>query len=346
MKTILITGGSGFFGAYLTEILLNEGYAARVLDRDNIEDEAIKKRISFFKGDVRDKDLADKACKDIDYLFHNAAIVPVSRSSKREFLDINVNGTRNILERALLNKVKKVVFVSSSAPYGIPKEIPITEDTKFNPVCDYGRSKIEAEKVCNEYRRKGLNIIIIRPRTIVGSGRLGIFQILFSWIADNKRIYTIGDGKNRVQLMSKSDFAQVCLASIRRECVNEDFNIGAGGYGTVNEDLEGLIKYTGSSSKICHIPEKLAQGALFLLDKTNLSPFTPWHYKTAGETFYFNTSKAEKLLGWQPKMSNIDMLKDGYDWYIKNRNSVDSHYGTTHTYSVRQKILRVLKGIS
>ena len=126
------------------------------------------------------------------FCFQNAAVLPISRSQKKIFWQVNVSGTQNVLQSSLSNKVKKVIFISSSAPYGIPKEIPLREGSEFNPVCDYGRSKIAAERVCNEYRAKGLNIIILRPRTILGRGRLGLFQILYSWIADRKNIYIIG----------------------------------------------------------------------------------------------------------------------------------------------------------
>ncbi|MBN1871457.1 MAG: NAD(P)-dependent oxidoreductase, partial [Candidatus Omnitrophica bacterium] len=301
MEKVLITGGSGFFGAHLAERLLRDDYSVRVLDRNEIDQDSLRKSVNFIKGDVRDRDTVTRACKDIDYVFHNAAILPVSRSSKREYWDVNVNGTQNVLRASLLNHIKKVIFISSSAPYGIPRIIPIKETTEFNPICDYGRSKAEAERACKDYRGRGLNVIILRPRTIIGTGRLGIFQILYSWIADNKNIYTIGSGENLMQFLSDKDFVEACILSIGRACVNEDLNLGAEKFGTVKEALQELIKYAKSSSQIKALPGKAAESVLFILDKLNLSPFTPWHYKTSDKPFYFDISKAKKILDWNPK---------------------------------------------
>ncbi|UCC95834.1 MAG: NAD(P)-dependent oxidoreductase [Candidatus Omnitrophota bacterium] len=346
MQKVLVTGGSGFFGVFLVRRLLDKKYRLKVLDAEDISNHEIKEKIEFIKGDVRDKRIIKEICKDVDCVFHNAAVLPISRSKKRIFWEVNIDGTRNVLDASLCNKVKKTVFISSSAPYGIPQEIPITEDTEFNPVCDYGRSKIEAEKICNEYRDRGLDIIILRPRTIVGKGRLGLFQILYSWIADNKNIYIIGKGNNLFSFLSERDLVNACILSIEKDCKNEDFNLGTDRFRTVKEDLGELINYAKSSSKIVSLPAKLAKIILRALDIFNLSPFTAWHYKTPDKPFYFDITKAQKILGWQPEMSNFDMFKDSYDWYLSHREEVDFTFGITHTKSVRQRILKVLKSFS
>lgn len=343
---MLITGGSGFFGQHLVRGLLSKNYRIRVLDIEDFRDREIEKNIEFIKGDVRDKERVEASCKDIDYVFHNVALLPVSRSKKNIFWEVDVTGTKNILNASLTNKVKKVVFTSSSAPYGIPKESPITEKTEFNPVCDYGRSKIEAEQICNKYRKRDLNIIVLRPRTIIGKGRLGLFQILYSWIADNKNIYIIGKGDNLCQLLGERDLVDACIFSIEKPCQNEDFNLGTDRFRTVREDLQGLIDHAKSASKIIPLPPKPTKAVLRTLDMLNLVPFTSWHYLTSDKPFYFDISKAKRILGWQPKVSNLDMLKGSYDWYVSNRETIDSDFGTTHTKSPRQRILRILKKLS
>jgi len=346
MQKVLVTGGSGFFGIHLVKELLNKGYRIKVLDTEDPKCLKVEEKIEFIKGDIRDKKIVKEACKSIDFVFHNAAVLPVSRFNKKIFWEVNVNGTRNVLKASLYNKVKKVIFISSSAPYGIPKDCSITENTEFNPICNYGRSKIEAERICNEYRNKGLNIIILRPRTIVGKGRLGLFQILYSWIADNKIIYLIGRGDNLFQLLSEKDLVNACILSIEKYCKNEDFNLGTDRFESVKEDLQELIDYARSSSRIVSLPSNLAKTILRILDIVNLSPFTPWHYMTPDKPFYFDISKAKKILGWQPEMSNLDMFKESYDWYLSHRKEVDSKFGITHRESVRQRILKVLKGLS
>ncbi|MEI8349273.1 MAG: NAD(P)-dependent oxidoreductase [Candidatus Omnitrophota bacterium] len=343
---VLITGGSGFFGTSLTKGLLEKEYSVRILDPEYPASADIRPRIEFIQGDIRNKEIVREASKGISIVFHNAAILPISRSHKKIFWEVNVEGTRTILETALINKVRKVIFISSSAPYGIPKDTPVTENTPFNPVCDYGRSKIAAEEICNEYRSKGLDVVILRPRTLVGKGRLGLFQILFNWIADNKRIYLIGKGNNPFSFLSERDFVKACIVSIEKDCKNGDFNLGTDKFNTVKEDLESLIRSVGSSSKIVPLPASATKLLLSVFDMFSVVPFTPWHYKTCDKPFYFDITKARKTLGWFPEVSNFEMLKDGYNDYISHRKDIDSDFGTIHTKSVRQRILRVLKSLS
>ncbi|MCM8795681.1 MAG: NAD(P)-dependent oxidoreductase [Candidatus Omnitrophica bacterium] len=339
---VLITGGAGFFGIHLTRALLNKGYNIRVIDTEDLNEPEIDKKVEFIKVDVRNKHLIEGLIKDIDFVIHNAAVLPISRTKKKIFWEVNVQGTRNVLEPSLKNKVKKFIFISSSAPYGIPKELPIREGTEFNPVCNYGRSKLEAERVCNEYRKKGLNIIILRPRTILGEGRLGIFQILFNWIAEGKNIYIIGRGDNLFQFLSERDLVSACILSLERDCYNEDFNLGAENYSTLKEDLKDLIIYAKSNSKIVSIPPKTSKILLRILDFLNLIPLTPWHYLTLDKPFYFDITKAKRILGWSPKDSNYKMLTRSYDWYLIHRKEIDRDFGTTHRKSLRQKILKLL----
>ncbi|MFH1339230.1 MAG: NAD-dependent epimerase/dehydratase family protein [Candidatus Omnitrophota bacterium] len=346
MRNVLVTGGSGFLGLYLVKVLLDNDYRVRIIDREGLNSAGIEEKIEFIKGDIRCKEIVREVCKGIDYVFHNAAALPISRSKKKILREVNAGGTQNVLDACLCERVKKVVFISSSATYGIPKDCPITENTEFNPVCNYGRSKIEAERICNEFRKKRLDITILRPRTVVGEGRLGIFQILYSWIAQGKNIYIIGRGDNPYQLLSKKDLASACILSIEKYCKNEDFNLGAEKFGTVREALQDLIEYAKSASKIVSLPSGFAKIVLGTLDALSLSPFTAWHYMTPDRPFYFDISKAKKILGWQPEMSNCDMFKESYNWYLSHREEVDFEFGITHSKSARQRILRVLKGLS
>ena len=345
VSRVLVTGGSGFFGSHLVQELLSKKYEVRNLD--------ILKPVTetadggeFIKADLRVVEQVEKACIGVDFIIHNAAIIPVSRATKDMFRDINVGGTRNVLRAAVNNNVKKVIYISSSAVYGIPKETPITEATPFNPVCDYGRSKVEAESVCNDFRKEGLDVVILRPRTIMGRGRLGLFQILFNWIADSKNVYLIGNGKKLFQMLDMNDFLRACTISLTLDCRNEDFNLGASIYGTVRDDLRTLIDYAGTKSSIVSTPDKLVKAVLCIMDLVGMVPFTRWHYLTADKAFYFDSRKAKKLLGWEPSISNVDMFKDGFDWYLFNRDKIDGDFGVTHNKSLRQRFLKVLKALS
>jgi nucleoside-diphosphate-sugar epimerase len=339
----LITGGSGFFGSHLINGLLKHNYLVRVLDKQRFDDPETLKRIEFINADICDKAQTNKALEGIDYLFHNAALLPISRSTKKIFREVNVFGTKNVLDAALRNKTKKVVFISSSAVYGIPEECPVTENTKFGPICNYGRSKLEAEEACNEFKKMGLDIVILRPRTVIGKGRLGIFQLLYSRIADNKNVYILGSGNNLFQSLGTEDLVNACILCLCKDCRNEDFNLGADGFKTLKEEICELIDYADSSSKVISIPAGLARFILRSLDALNLAPFTRWHYMTFDKAFYFDSSKAKRMLGWQPKISSFEMYRESYDWYITHKKEADLRFGKTHKNSVRQGILKVTK---
>ncbi|MAG08676.1 epimerase [Candidatus Woesearchaeota archaeon] len=340
-ETCLVTGGSGFFGTHLVRKLLEKKRKVRVFDIAEPE-EGVRGKVEFFKGDIRDFDSVNKTCKNIDVVYHTVAVVPISKAGKK-FDEINAGGTRNILEAALRNKVKSFVHISSTAIYKVPKKGDvITEDYPIMPVGDYGRAKYHAEKICFEYMKKGLNITILRPRTIIGTGRLGIFSILFDWIRRGKNIYILGNGNNLFSYVSASDLAEASILASKKG-FGLFLNIGAEEYGTFKGDLKKLVRYAKSKSRFVTINAELTRLILQVLDKIGLSPLTEWHYKTVDKEYVFDVSKAKKVLGWKPKDSNERMFKDTYDWYLKNYKQLDKRIGTTHRFSAKQGILKLLK---
>ena len=123
--------------------------------------------------------------------------------------------------------MRRVVFVSSTAVYGVPDKHPIEEDDPLHGVGHYGESKIEAEDAVRAFMRRGLDCVILRPKTFIGPERLGVFEILFDWIRDGRRIYTLGDGSNRYQLLAVEDLVEAILLSARkRTAAWETLNVG------------------------------------------------------------------------------------------------------------------------
>lgn len=338
-----VTGGSGFFGLHLLNTLLAKNEEIIVFDQVALDDEYQKRGVKSIVGDIRNLEQLTAAMAGADFVHHNAAVLPISRSGN-VFWEVNVEGTRNVLKAALQNKVKKVLNVSTSAVYGIPRQVPITEQTPLTPLGDYGTAKFDAEEVCRAFRKEhDLDISIVRPRTLVGTGRLGIFGILFDWIRRGKHVYVIGDGKNLFQLLSARDMAEACYLMTIKECKNEDFNLGADAYGTVQSDLDELIKHARTNAKVRPVNAFIVRNILSFLDLLRMSPLVDWHYKTPHKPFYFDISKAKTMLGWQPQDSNIQMYRDTYDWFINHREEVEKSVGTTHRKSVKQGMLKVLR---
>lgn len=342
-----VTGGAGFFGLHLLERLTATGHEAVVFDRVALDEAWTKRGVRSVVGDVRDLTAMTEAMRGCEAVHHNAAVLPIARSGQ-EYWDINVEGTRNVLKAASAVGARKVLSVSTSAVYGIPKSVPINEHTPLTPLGEYGQAKFDAEEVCRAHRKEhGLDVTIVRPRTIVGTGRLGIFGILFDWIRRGKNVYVIGDGKNLFQLLSARDLADACLKMTEKPCVNEDFNIGAADFGTVAGDLEELIAYAKTPARVRPVNAALVRAVLGFFDMLRLSPLVDWHYKTPHKPFFFDITKARTMLGWEPKDSNRQMFRDTYDWYLANYEKIDkTTSGTTHRKTVKQGVLRVIRAFS
>ncbi len=337
----LITGGSGFCGSYIVKRLLSDGEKVRIFDLINFSDP--HPNLEFFKGDIRDQEAIKRACQGIERIFHTVALVPLSKAGQR-FWDVNVSGTENLLSVAFEMGIKKVVHLSSSAIFGTPK-MPIKENAPYDPIGPYGRAKMDGELRCHEYIKRGLNISIIRPRTMMAPGRLGIFQILFDWIRRGKKIYIIGNGSNRFQFLHAEDLAEACVLAGNKEG-SDTYNIGADEYSTLREDLEALIKHAGTKSKVAGLPVTPTIAILKILDKIRLSPLAPWHYLTYHKDFYFNNIKPKDELGWRPKWGNVDMFIASYEWYLKHHKEVDKMMGKSHRFSPRHGLLKILRLIS
>jgi nucleoside-diphosphate-sugar epimerase len=267
-------------------------------------------------------------------------------ASRESIRSANVGGTATVLAAATEAGVGRTVLVSSTAVYGIPKVHPIHEHDPLVGVGWYGESKIEAEEVTRDFGRRGLDFAIIRPKTFIGPERLGVFEILFDWIRDNRRIYTLGSGANRYQLLAVEDLVDaIVLAAERPEARGETLNVGANEFGTVRSDLQALIDHAGSTSRLTPVPARPAEIALRGLELLRVSPLAEWHYKTAHRDSFVDVSKAERLLGWSPRWSNAEALCRTYDWYLAHRDTLAAA-GVTHRVPWNQQALALLKKIS
>jgi nucleoside-diphosphate-sugar epimerase len=339
-----ISGGAGFLGLHLARRLLANGHEVRSLDLVPLGEPALDVR--ELRGDIRDETAARELVAGARILVHAAAALPI-RGSRAEIESVNVDGTLTLLSAAAEAGVRRVVFVSSTAVYGVPEKHPIEEGDPLAGVGHYGESKIAAEDVCRAFMRRGLDCVILRPRTFIGPERLGVFEILFDWIREGRRIYTLGDGSNRYQLLAVEDLVEaIVLSASKRAAANETMNLGAKEFGTVRSDLQALIDHAGSASRLTSVPIRPAELALRALELARVSPLVEWHYKTAHRDSYVNISKAEDILGWKPRLSNAQALIESYDWYSANRQHVAVAAGVTHRVPWNQQALGLLKKVS
>lgn len=338
MKNVLVTGGSGYFGLTLVEKLLERDCRVNVLDLQKAED--LPPKVQFLEGDVRYNWTLPEAFEGVDTVFHCVAQVPLVKD-KELFNAVNKEGTRNVLEAALEAGCKKVVYISSSAVFGIPQSNPVTEETPATPMEAYGQAKYEAELICHQYEQKGLEISIIRPRTIVGHGRLGIFGVLFEWISQGYNVPVFGRGDNIYQFVHASDLAQACLAAGERDG-NSIYNIGARDFGTMRESLEALCRHAGTGSSVRGLPQGPIEFLMRLAIRFRLVPLAPYHSLMYGRSLYFDIRKAERELDYQPVHSNEEMLIESYENFLINPPKKG---GSVHRSRVKQGLLSLVKYI-
>ncbi|TMM18481.1 MAG: NAD-dependent epimerase/dehydratase family protein, partial [Actinobacteria bacterium] len=275
-----ISGGAGFLGLHLARRLVADGHDVRTLDLAPLDDAELERSVEELRGDVRDPGAAARLVDGADVLVHAAAALPI-QASRGSIRSVNVEGAAVTLAAALEADVTRTVLISSTAVYGIPKHHPLREDAPLVGVGHYGESKIEAERVARRAGRRGLEVVILRPKTFIGPERLGVFEILFDWIREGRRIPILGDGSNRYQLLAVEDLVEATVSAGTADVAGETFNVGATEFGTVRSDLEGLIAHAGSGSRLRPVPAKPAEVALRGLELARLSPLAEWHYRTA-----------------------------------------------------------------
>ncbi len=344
MTLVSISGGAGFLGLHLARRVLADGAAVRTLDLAALDDRELERGVEEVRGDVRSEQDVRVLVSGAEVVVHAAAALPI-QASRAAIRAVNVDGTANVLAAALAAGVRRVVLISSTAVYGVPERHPIHEDDPLVGVGWYGESKIEAERVAGEFGRRGLDVVTVRPKTFIGPERLGVFEILFDWIREGRRIPILGDGENLYQLLAVEDLVDAVVRTFEADVGGEALNIGAGSFGTVRDDLHALIDHARSGSRLWPVPVRPAEISLRALELARLSPLAEWHYKTAHKDSFVSIEKARDLLGWEPRLSNADTLCATYDWYLEHLAEMRLA-GTTHRVPWNQQALGLLKRLS
>jgi nucleoside-diphosphate-sugar epimerase len=339
----LITGGSGFVGNLVARRLWERGEQVRILDV--WDDPSRPKAIEYVECSILNPAGVAQAMQGIDVVHHHAALVAQTRAGK-QYWAVNVDGSRIVAEAAAKTGVQAMLHTSSTAVFGIPPDHgPITHATPTRPVEPYGRSKLAGEQIteaiCAEH---GIPLITIRPRAILGSGRLGIFQILFQWIQENRNVYVIGSGDVPFQFLHAQDLIDFYMLVLDAGKTGV-YNVGTDRFGTLRGDLEAFIHHVGSTSMVKSLPVTLSINTLRVLFWLGLSPLVPWHYLTYHKACYFDTQPLLDL-GWKPNYSNGDMLRESYEWFLNHHGQHHGEIGSPHRSPLKQRILWLVKQLS
>jgi nucleoside-diphosphate-sugar epimerase len=339
---VLVTGGSGYLGGALVDLLVARGSEVRVLDL--VEDPGRPEGVELLLGDIRSEADVAAAVEGVDVVLHNVAQVPLAKDPGL-FESVNVGGTDVLLRACEDAGVGKVVHTSSSAVFGVPTSNPVGRTTAPAPAEAYGRAKLDAELLCRAATSRGLDVSIVRPRTIVGPGRLGIFGILFDWIADGVSVPVIGSGLNRYQFVHAHDVATACLLAAARPGP-ATYNVGSEEFGTMRESLEALCDHAGTGARVVSVPRPLIRPLIQATGRLGLSPLGPYHWLMYGESMWFDVEPARQELGWSSQHSTVDAMCEAYDWFVQHRGARQTEAASVHRRSAPQGILRLAKHAS
>lgn len=344
-KNFLITGGAGFLGINLVRYLLAKGQRVVTLDIAPFDYADVRDKIRVVDGDIRRPDNVRDSLRDVDIVVHAAAALPLYKPE--DIYSTDIEGTRIVLDESMRAGVKRVIHISTTAVYGIPDHHPLLEDDPMHGVGPYGIAKVKAEEVCLEFRKKGLCVPILRPKSFIGPERLGVFAMFYEWARDGHSFPILGKGNNPYQYLDVEDLCDVIwlTATLPDETVNDTFNIGAKIFGTPRTDFQAVLDRAGKGRKVVSLPEAPAIWTLRFLEMLNLSPLYKWIYETAGKESFVSIEKAEKKLGFAPKYSNKDALIRNYEWYLANADKLSNSGGggVTHRVPWKQGALKLAK---
>ena len=295
-----VTGGAGFVGSHLVKLLVEEGHEITVIDnlhkgkKENLA--SVINKIKFQKMDIRDYESMRKILKNVDGVFHQAALTVVQDSFTRpeEYFDVNVHGTENIFKLANENKFK-VVYASSSSVYGHKLETPITEDAERSPINPYGKTKLEAEHLVEKYSKLNTEIIGLRYFNIFGKGQTleyaGVITKFLDRINEGKAPIIFGSGSQIRDFVYVGDVVKANLIAMTSNTSNLLVNISAGDSISILELAKMMIK----------------------ISELNLEPIIAEPLEGDVEKSHADISLAKRSFGWKPEVKLEDWLKETID---------------------------------
>lgn len=257
MTKVLVTGGSGFIGREIVKVLKEQGFEVNVIDMYDLGIEGVE----FFRGSVLNPEIISKAMMGCDYVIHMAAILGVSKASYEpvECLDVNIQGTRNVLRCCVIHKVKKILFPSSSEVYGEPKTIPVTEETGLQPKSEYGVSKSVGEEYIKAYHKQhGLNYTVVRYFNVYGDkqGHSWVMAKFINNAVIGKPLKVFGEGNQVRSFCHVRDSARgTVVALLSPEANGQVFNIGNNKEPLSMKELaEKVLRLSGREEGIEMVP--------------------------------------------------------------------------------------------
>ena len=316
MSRWVLIGGAGLTGLKIAEELIEMNTSKSNIIIADLKNSLINinLQVTLIECDIS-KNIIPKFKKD-DVIIHLAARQYHTKIPKRNQLDwfreVNVVGTKNIINQCIKFNVKGLIYFSTDMVYGIPNYIPLNSAHPKTPIGPYGKSKLEAEMICIESRKRGLPITILRPRLIMGKGRLGIMEKLFKAISLNRPVPLIGRGNNCYQMVSVEDCSKAAILSVKYNFPNCELNLGSEVGPNIKKLLNFLIHTVNSKSILIPLPAFPLKIILTILEKMGLPILHKEQYKIADKNYIVDISDTYSKIRWKPKQSDTDMIVEAY----------------------------------
>ena len=315
MKRVLLTGADGFIGSHLTEMLVAKGYNVKALCQYNsfnnwgwLEDVNCKHQFKVLTGDIRDPHYCKYISKDVDIIFHLAALIaiPYSYLSPDSYVDTNIKGTLNICQAAKENNVKRVLHTSTSEVYGTAQYVPIDEKHPLQPQSPYSASKIAADAMAMSfYNAYNLPVTIARPFNTYGprQSARAVIPTIITQIASGKKEIKLGDVSPTRDFNYVEDTCRGLIMLAESDAtIGETVNIGSNTEISIGDTLQ-LIK------------DLMSSNVTFINDKQRNRP-----EKSEVFRLWCDNKKIKNLIGYNPEIDIYLGLQKTIDWITQSDN--------------------------
>lgn len=317
----IVFGGNGFVGRYIARDLIGTGEQVLVCDLEK-GDLPNYDKARFMHIDITSQESVAQVPIAPDDIVYNVAarmLHPIVRRRDRYqyFYSVDYHGAVNIVDAMARVGCNRLIQFSTDMVYGLLQtDPPVRVDHPRNPIGEYSASKKALEDYCVGRRAQGLRVTIFRPRLINGPGRVGILGSLFRLIRLSLPVPLIGNGSNRYQMVSVFDCASAGICSARKGVVDGEFNLGSPNPPTVRALLTELIRHAKSKSILVSTPAAPLKLALRALDRLNLPLLVPEQFEVADHDYVVDIEPTIRMLDWQPKHSDQDMMLVAYRQYV------------------------------
>ena len=285
-----VTGGAGFIGSHIVKYLVGEGHDVTVVDNlsrgsmSNLED--VQDQINFIRINICEYDRLKKILRNMNGIFHQAALayIPGSYENENEYRRVNVTGTENVFRIGLEHGVR-VVYASSSTVYGNGYGIPIKEDSSRKPLNPYGMTKLEAEFVAERYAQRGAQIISLRYFNVVGLGRKqaysGVIPRFLDRLKEGRSPIIYGDGSQTKDFIFVHDVVLANLGAMASKIRNEFFNIGSGRSISITDLAHTMIEISGRQLEPEYQDPRPGDAKMSVADISKAAKLLDWRPNTA-----------------------------------------------------------------